>query len=196
MKKVSIALSAFMLFANYEVLAKDASLEELADTVRELQGRIETLENEIKELKNEKAQEESAQKAADDVVGKSPEAVVKEVSDLIEQNEMEKARRIVHTFVEKNPTSIYCGMLLFFAGNSYFVEKDYQNAAMEYMKSFRANPKGSKSAEALFKLALCFRNLSQMEKCKSTLEKIIKDYPGDVANKAKTELNKIKNDSK
>lgn len=191
MKRNLGILLAIIAMGNSDVIAKDTSLEELSETVRELQGRVETLENDIKVLKEGKAQEENLQKEADNIAGKTPEAVVKEVSDLIEQNEMEKARRIVQTFVDKNPTSIYCGMLLFYAGNSYFVEKDYQNAAMEYMKSFRANPKGSKSAETLFKLALCFRNLSQMEKCKSTLEKITKDYPGEFANKAKAELSKI-----
>ena len=216
MKKVYFMLSAFMLLANFEVSAEDLDgtfenlensnenlnrvkdakktpgFEELSETVRELLGRVEVLEKEVQDLKTEKAQEENAQKEADNVVGKAPETVVKEVEDLIEQNEMEKARRIIHTFVDKNPTSIYCGMLLFYAGSSYFIEKDYQNAAMEYMKSFRANPKGAKSAEGLFKLALCFRNLSQMEKCKSTLEKIIKEYSGEFANKAKSELKKLK----
>ncbi len=194
MKKNLGILFAVMALINSDAVAQDTSLEELSETVRELQGRIETLENDVKELKDAKTQEENVQKEADNVAGKTPDEVVKEVTDLIEQNEMDKARRIVHTFVDKNPTSIYCGMLLFYAGNSYFVEKDYQNAAMEYMKSFRANPKGSKSAETLFKLALCFRNLSQMEKCKSTLEKITKDYPGDFANKARNELNKLKSD--
>jgi TolA-binding protein len=83
-------------------------------------------------------------------------------------------------------------MMLFYIGNTYFVEKDYKNAAIEYMKGFKANPNGSKSAETLYKLALCFKQLNQKDKCRSTLKKIVDDYPGSFAQKAASELKKIK----
>jgi TolA-binding protein len=82
--------------------------------------------------------------------------------------------------------------MMFYIGNTYFVENDYKNAAIEYMRGFKAKPNGSKSAETLFKLAICFKQLNQTDKCKSTLQKIVGDYPGPFAIKATAELKKIK----
>jgi TolA-binding protein len=85
-------------------------------------------------------------------------------------------------------------MAMFYVGESYFKEKDYKNAAIEYMKSYKKNSKGHKSAEALYKLALCFKRLSKNEECKATLDKLIRDYPnsGDILTKAKKERSSLK----
>jgi len=194
----------FLFFVG-TVVSVDASKkdeEDVFDSLRYLTGRVEDLEKNIEEMRKEiaylkgsmekKELEDSSQKEIEQMADKNPEEVLKEACGMIEENNTEEARKILTAFVTKNPTSIYCGMFLFYAGNCYFMEKDYENAAIEYMKGFKANPGGSKAAETLYKLALCFKNLKDRTKYKSTLEKIVSDYAGDFKTKAAAELKKIK----
>jgi TolA-binding protein len=109
---------------------------------------------------------------------------------MIDEGATDKARNLLEAFIKRNPTGIYCGMMLFYIGNCYFLEKDYENAAVEYMKGFKTNPNGSRAAETLYKLALCFEKLHENANCKLTLERIRDDYPGEFAKKA---LQKLKN---
>jgi TolA-binding protein len=196
MKKIG-----FLLLISFigEVSGKNNDITELSDSVRDLTGRIEQLEKTVvdlqkkaEELENKNSQEEKTQKDMETISQKTPEEILKMACDYLEENNMEECRRILNAFVTKNPTNIYCGMMLFYVGNSYFIEKNYKNAALAYMKGFKANPSGSKAAEALYKLALCFKQLGEEEKCKSTLEKILSDYKGEFARKASVELKKRK----
>ncbi|MDR0968188.1 MAG: tetratricopeptide repeat protein [Holosporaceae bacterium] len=193
------AICSLLLLA---CVAEAENDEELSDSVRELTGKVEELEKAVAELQkklasyaettDEKIKEAEAKEKTEALAGKTPEEILKIAVDMIEENNMSEARKILNAFVAKNPTNIYCGMMLFYVGNSYFMEKDYKNAAIEYMKGFKANPTGSKSAETLYKLALCFKQLDEKEKCESTLKKIIEDYAGsEFAKKASAELKKI-----
>jgi TolA-binding protein len=191
----------FLLFAVFvgETDGKDSGVTELSDSLRDLTGKVEELEKEVVELKkkvveleNKSSHEETVQREMEKISHKTPEEILKAARDLIDENNGEEGRSMLNAFVAKNPTSVYCGMMLFYVGGSYFVEKDYKNAALAYMKGFKANPTGSKAAETLYKLALCFKQLGEEEKCISTLEKIVNDYPGDFAKKASAELKKRK----
>ncbi|MDR0678380.1 MAG: tetratricopeptide repeat protein [Holosporaceae bacterium] len=200
MKKV-VSFLSFIVFIS-GVNASDSDFSELSESTRENTGKIEELSKTVAEMQKKislleealikKNQEESDQKTTEIISKKTPDEVVKMARDLIEENNMDEARKMLSAFVTKNPTNVYNGMMLFYMGNSYFVEKDYKNAALEYMKGFQANPSGSKSAETLYKLAICFKQLQQMDKYKSTLKKIIDDYPGEFAKKASAELKKTK----
>ncbi|MDR2781514.1 MAG: tetratricopeptide repeat protein [Holosporaceae bacterium] len=197
MKKVIYSLLLTIFIS--EIYGKDSDMEDLSDTVRNLTGKVEELEKTVQEqgkrleeLDEKNKQREENQSEFGTIPDKSPEDVIKTACDLLDQNEIEKGRKMLDAFIAKNPTNIYCGMMLFYVGNSYFMEKDYKNAALAYMKGFKANPAGCKAAETLYKLAICFRRLGEKEKWKSTLEKIISDYPGEFARKASLELKKNK----
>ncbi|MDR2106906.1 MAG: tetratricopeptide repeat protein [Holosporaceae bacterium] len=181
---------------------KSGDIIELSDSLREITGRVEELENSVTDMKNKisslenstaKAKEEPvSEKEIKAVVCKTPEEITALVVNMIDEGNTEKARGILLAFVKQNPKHIYCGRMLFYAGNCYFLEKDYENAAMEYMKGFKANPHGGKAAETLYKLALCFEKLQKKDNYKLTLERIRDDYPGEFAKKAAEKLKNIK----
>ena len=68
-------------------------------------------------------------------------------------------------------------MMLFYKGESFFYEKNYESAAIEYRNGYKTNPNGSKAAKTLYQLALCFEKLAKIEEAKKILKKIISDYP-------------------
>ncbi|MDR2067958.1 MAG: tetratricopeptide repeat protein [Holosporaceae bacterium] len=211
MKKVLYA--AFVCALLNQHSSADSSLEEISESNRMLTGKTEELEKKLEEMEKkiidlekkfsavegaqlQREKEEAAAKEAELLIAnKTPEEIVKTAEKLIEEGNTTEARRLLKAFVSKNSGNIYCGMMMFHIGESLFLEKDYENAALEYMGSYKTNPKGSKSAAALYKLALCFKNLNDMEKYKTTLEKIVDEYPGAFSQKASQDLKTIKNAS-
>lgn len=179
-----------------------ASTSDVEESIKEVVGKLEILEKTVAEQEKRiidleeklkaKASEDSAKKESELIAGKSPQDIIKIAAGIIEENNTDEARHMLNLFVEKNPQSEYCGMALFYIGNTYFVEKEYKKAAETYMVSYAANAKGAKSAECLYKLALCFSNLSEFEKSSKTLSKLIEDYPGcEFAEKASAKIKEI-----
>jgi TolA-binding protein len=178
---------------------------ELEEEVRRINGKVEELEMKLAEQRKEiaflkeavakKAEEAPAvsKEEPDLCAGKTPDEIVKLSSEMIDDNNLEDARNMLYACLKKYPGDIYCGMVHFYLGNSFFVEKNYQKAAFEYIESYKVNRNSSKSAEALYKLALCFKRLSKKSEAKSTLEKLIQDYPNaEITKKAKKEFAKLK----
>ncbi|MDR3187125.1 MAG: tetratricopeptide repeat protein [Holosporaceae bacterium] len=204
MKKIFDVALVCVLFC--QLSSADSSLEDLSESNRLLTGKVEVLEKKLEEMEkkfsamesaqSQKAKEEASAREAELLVAnKKPEDVIKTAKKLIEEGSTAEARGLLSAFISKNPGNIYSGMMAYYVGKSFFLEKDYQNAAIEYMKSYKTNPKGSKSAAALYKLALCFKQLNEMDKHKTTLEKIVDEYPGPFSKKASQELKTIKNAS-
>ncbi|MDR0677388.1 MAG: tetratricopeptide repeat protein [Holosporaceae bacterium] len=188
MKKIAY----FMIFSVFIVVSVRGVDEDLSDSIRELTGRMEVLEKKIEEQDQKIVALENADQKKEEVSNKTPEEVLKIAKDKIEENNLSEARKMLNAFISKNPGNVYCGIMQFYIGNTYYLERDYKNAALEYMKGFKANPNGSKAAETLYKLALCFKNMKEKEKYILTLQKIAASYPGEFANKATNDLKKSK----
>jgi tol-pal system protein YbgF len=157
------------------------------EQIRVLTGKNDELERKVKELEKEtkflgeslgkKLEDEKSEKEVDSITGKTPEEIIKMACDAIDDNNIEEACRILRLFIKKNPQDIHCGMMMFYLGEAYFKDKDYKNAVKEYKDSYTTNPDGTKAPEALYKLAICFKNLSKINEAKTILKKLMTDYP-------------------
>lgn len=192
------------LIGNSYMLHATSDISLLEESLRGINGKVEELERTVSEMRKEinllreavakKSDNEPEKDESEIIDNRSPEDIIKTACGSIDDNNYEEARKLLNLFIKKNSENIYCGMAMFHVGESYFKEKDYKNAAIEYMKSYKKNSKGNKSAEALYKLALCFKRLSKKEEFKATLDKLIRDYPnsGDIFTKAKKERSSLK----
>jgi tol-pal system protein YbgF len=142
----------------------------------------------IREAFSQKLEENKTKEAENAVEQKNPKEILKTAADLIEDNNLEEARKLLSAYLKKHPNEAYSGVMHFYVGNSYFLEKDYKKGALDYMASYKKDPHGSKAAESLYKLALCFKRLNKNNEAKSTLDKLISDYPkSEIIAKAKKE---------
>jgi TolA-binding protein len=182
-----VVFFSFFIFAESDGQDSGWSEEQiriLTGKTDELERKIADLEKEIKFLSEslvKKQKEEDLEKDAELIAGKTPEEIVKIASDYIDDNNLVDARKILRLFIKKNPSDVHVGMMMFFLGESYFKEKDYKAAIKEYKDSYTTNPDGSKSAEVLYKLAICFKNLSKPDEARTILDKLIADYPGSTS---------------
>lgn len=177
--------------------AKPYGFSELEETVRNLSGRVEELEHQLAQLQSNMPNATSSSNNPDNneiekISDKNAKDVVAEVETRIEKNELEQARRIAKQFIEKKPQDLHVGYLLVCVGNTYFLERQYQDAAIAYMDAYKKNPKSAKATEGLYKLALSFKQLNQLDKSKATFEKLANEYHDGFAQKAQTELASFK----
>lgn len=198
MKKVlffSIVMGV-SFFANAETKPENTDIEEL---VREHNGKIEEFEHRIKNIENRLNIDASdsvafgkpTQVTEETIKGKTPEAVINLAKDYIRMDQNENARTALDLYIKNNPKDIYFGMMHYFIGKTYFLDKKYIEASKSFMQSFEINPNSRKAPNSLYKLALCFLRLNKKDQMKITLEKLVSTYPGSKkAKKAKEMLNK------
>ena len=184
-----IFLCSFVLISLSGVEAKDSvetpsSESDFGELIRSHNGKIEELEHRVKMIEqnlgishSEKVASKTPEQVASEIKGKTPEEIIEMANDLIKLDKNQEARDVLDTFIENHPKSIHCGKMYFYIGKSYFEEKDYQNAAKAYMKSFEINSRGDKTPKALFRLSDCFLKLGKQSQRKITLEKLASAFP-------------------
>lgn len=156
-----------------------AADEDLADTVRTLNGKIEELEREVAQLKQrlnmiapQTEPSEVSKITIQEISGLTADKLIKKAKKLIKKDRFKEARNILNAFIRKSPKHAKLGIVHYYLAKSYFEEKNYTQAADSYMDSYQADKKGSKTAKALLKLSKCFIKLNKKEQTKVTLEKL------------------------
>lgn len=93
----------------------------------------------------------------------------------------------------KYPKSEYADNARYWIGESYYAEKDFASAILEFDKVVRDYPAGDKVAAALLKQGLAFLEIGEKEGGVATLQDVVKKYPkSEEAKKAKERLQKLK----
>ena len=105
------------------------------------------------------------------------------------EGDIKTAREGFREYLERFPQTTYSDNAQYWIGESFFVEKKYREAILEFEKVIRKYPKGNKTSSALLKQGLAFYRLGDKTSAKLLLQKITKDYPGsEQARIAKREL--------
>ena len=97
---------------------------------------------------------------------------------LFKDGKYAKARQQFHAFRESFPRNEYSDNAQYWIGETFYFEKSYEKAILEYQKVIQDYPKGNKVPNALLKQALSFIKLDDTASAKLLLQRVIKDYPG------------------
>ncbi|MBF0240912.1 MAG: tol-pal system protein YbgF [Desulfamplus sp.] len=89
----------------------------------------------------------------------------------------EVARKQFEAFINRYPTSENADNARFWIADSYYREKWYEKAILEYQRVIEEYPKGNKVASALLKQAYSFANLGEKKNATLILNDLIKKYP-------------------
>ncbi len=184
MKRILLLGSFSFLFVS-SVFADD-------DLQREYYGRVEVLEQKVKDLEakisdllalaenaRQQEQKEQMQLEVNNLMkDKSDKDVIVELKNCINKKEFEKAIALADAFLDQRPSSIYCGMIMYYKGKCYLAQNNYESSATMFMDSYEKNKNGSKTPKALFLLAECFEKLNKPENRTVILKRIVKNYEG------------------
>jgi tol-pal system protein YbgF len=95
-------------------------------------------------------------------------------------------------FAAKYPNHKLMPNVLYWKGEAYFAEKDYENAILAFQDVVDRYPSGDKAPDAMYKQGLAFLSLNDRKNARVLLELVSSKYPkSKAAELAKKKLSEI-----
>lgn len=166
-----------------------AQMKETETAVKDLKGKLTLIESEfsreIQRLREEiKKAEESKIEKQEEEAKKEEQPAKKDASDIYieayedyKSGKTQEAREKFKSILKDYPENEYTDNARFWIGETYYKDKDYENAILAYDELLRKNPDSNKTPDALLKQGLAFYAIKESDLGKITLEKLIKRFP-------------------
>ncbi len=124
---------------------------------------------------------------------KSPEALYQQGLDLFKGGSMAKARETFARFTELYPKHELAANAHYWSGETYYSEKKYDEAILEFEKVIRNYPGKDKVPAAMLKQGLAFKEIGDIKSARHVLKKLVENHPtAEEAVKAKEKLKELK----
>ena len=154
----------------------ERELERIKETTSLNRDRILRLEQYL----NFEAAEQFERKLPDDQVerslpGKKIYTLAKEAFD---KGDFEAAREGFQKLLKRYPDSEIADNAQFWIGETYYREKWYEKAILEYQKVIEKYPEGNKVQASLLKQGFAFKNLGDRANASLILNELVKKFPG------------------
>lgn len=136
-----------------------------------------------KDKKTEPQQtQDDTRKTGDAVMDKKVREMTMEQSyqdaySILKEKDYLKARGAFSKFVEKYPDSELTGSARYWLGETYFLKNEYDKSAVEYLKGYQSNIRGSRAADNLLKLGKSLAKLEKRKEACTTFVKLKKEFP-------------------
>jgi len=169
--------------------AEDISLlkEDLDRRLTALEGRTGKIEKNLDDF--EKKSAEAAAKQAE----LSPEALYQQGLTTFKGGNSQKARELFAKFIEQYPNHELAANAHYWLGETYYTEKIYDQAVLEFEKVIKNYPGKEKAPAAMLKQAMAFKALGDVTSAKYVLNKLIESHPhSEEAGLAKAKLKELK----
>lgn len=166
----------------------EVKLKETAQILEELQKRIASLEQVTALLRQEREQ------GKEQGTGKVPEAVgfedaYKDAYETLQKGDYKAAREKFQKYLETHPGSKYAENALYWIGDSYYSEKNYEKAIVVYDDVVKKYPDGAKAPAAILKQGMAFSALGDRKSANAIFKKLVERYPkSEQADTAKKKL--------
>jgi len=92
------------------------------------------------------------------------------------------AEQALKSFVQRYPNDPLAGNAQYWLGETYFVRKDYENAATTFAVGYQKYPKSGKAADNLLKLGMALGSLGKKTEACSAFTRLDRDFPSAPAN--------------
>ncbi len=94
-----------------------------------------------------------------------------------DNGELDKARQHFQKLIQTYPTSENADNAQFWIGESYYREKWYERAILEYQTVLEKYPKGNKVPAAMLKQGLALLQIGEKSSARLILKELVKKYP-------------------
>ena len=160
------------------------------DTTRRqttVDGRLDKLEKGLSDL----------QKQLADLVNreseKTPDAIYQRGIDAFKAGDLPKAREQFSRFIELFPNHELTANAHYWLGETYYSDKVYDQAILEFEKVIKNFPTKGKVPAALLKQGMAFKELGDTKSARFVFKKLIENYPlSDEVKLAKEKLRELK----
>lgn len=188
-----------------QVFQLETKVYELEQQISGIDGRIDRIQRDIQSLKNSMAKLRTAAQTAkvpkSVEPSKTPEPVVEKKPELndfdkgyrnLSEGEYKLAREQFNAYIKNNPESAKLPDAMFWIADSYYRERNYEEAILEYQNLIDSYPDDSRVPLAYLKQGLSLINLDKNEEAKLFFETLIDKYPdSEEADEARKKLEKL-----
>jgi len=158
-----------------------------------VERRLAALEEKVGRLAAAQAAPAAAQSSAAAGEFKRPEDMYDYALGLIKGGEPRKGREVLSDFATKYPNHKLMQNVNYWKGESYYAEKDYENAILAFQDVIDKYPGGDKAPDAMLKQGLSFQALKDKKNARIVLELVLTKYPKTpAAEKARQKLAELK----
>lgn len=162
-----IGLAAKKPFDDISLLKEDTSKTLLA-----MEERLKNLELAISETN---AKISTINKSLE--VPPTAENLYKQAQDLLKAGEIKKSREMFTKICEQFPTHKLAPNARYWLGETYYIEKNYEQAVLEYQRVIIDYPGKDKVPAALLKQAMAFGELGDGKSSKFLLKELLDKFP-------------------
>lgn len=162
--------------------------DDIALLKEDLTKRLAALEGRMTKL--EKGVEEQQTKAA--AALKSPEQLYQQGQDALKAGQGAKARELFASFLVQYPKHALASNAQYWIGESYYAEKNYEQAVLEFQEVIKNYPDKEKAPAAMLKQGMAFRELGDSKSAAYILKKLVDEHPKSEEAKIAREKFKIK----
>lgn len=168
--------------------------EDISLLKEDLDRRLTTLETRIGSIeKNSEDQQKKMTEAGAKQLELSPDVLYQQGLDSFKGSNTQKARELFTKFVEQHPNHDLVANAHYWIGETYYTEKIYDQAILEYEKVIKNYPGKEKVPAAMFKQALAFKGMGDKKSARYVLGKLIENFPrSSEAGMAKAKLKEMK----
>ena len=122
-----------------------------------------------------------------------PQARYDEAFNLVRQSKYPQAEKAFNAFISDFPQDDRVSSAYYWLGETYFVRKDYEAAAVEFLKGYRKGPTGPKAPDNLLRLGTSLGAAKKTNEACTVFGKLAKEFPNAAAPvKRKAELERTK----
>lgn len=124
----------------------------------------------------------------------TPEGEYEAAYKLLTEKNYDGAQAAFAKFVKGNPNHDLAGNAQYWLGETYYVRKDYKNAAKAFAEGYQKYRKAPKAADNLVKLGLSLEALGSKDDACVTYQQFQKEYadaPASLKNRAEAEIKKL-----
>ena len=168
------ALSAKRPADNLALLKEDSERRFVA-----LEGRIDKIEKFIED-----------QKKPAEATPENPEGLYQKGIDTFKSGNIPKARELLSRFIELYPAHDMAANAHYWLGETYYNEKNYDQAILEFQEVIKKFPGKEKVPAAVLKQGMAFKELGDVKSARYLYKKVIEDYPS--SGEAKLAREKLK----
>jgi tol-pal system protein YbgF len=161
------------------MLAAKKPFEDITLLKEDMSKNVAAMEERLKKL--ETAVEGSSTRIA--AITKSlesppnPDIIYKLAYDTLKSGETAKSRDMFAAFTEQFPHHKLLPNARYWIGETYYIEKNYEQAVVEFQRVIKEYPGKEKVPAAMLKQALSFRELGDTKSAKFILKELVDKYP-------------------
>ncbi|MDE2229039.1 MAG: tol-pal system protein YbgF [Alphaproteobacteria bacterium] len=120
--------------------------------------------------------------AAPAATAASPREQYQDAFALLRRADYPGAEQALRTFIAQHPNDPLAGNAQYWLGETYYVRRNWKDAAIAFAEGYQKYPKSSKAPDELLKLAMSLGNMGQKANACTALGRLRRDFPQMPAN--------------